>query len=49
MELLQKATLKKMSRHMGGGARQCHQMSHGGGGGGSKIGQKSVMYYLNGP
>jgi len=27
---------------------QCHQMTHGGGGW-SKIGQKSVTYYLNGP
>ena len=35
------------SRGGGGGSRQCHQMSHGGGG--SKIGLKSVTYYLNGP
>jgi len=31
-----------------GGACQWHQMTHRGGGG-SKIGQKSVTYYLNGP
>ncbi len=31
----------------GGGSCQCHQMAHGGGG--SKIRQKSVTYYLNGP
>ncbi len=39
-----------MSRHIGGGGGQqpCHQMSHGGGWG-SKIGLKSVTYYLNGP
>ncbi len=35
------------SRHTpgGGGTGQCHQMTQGG----SKIGQKSVTYYLNGP
>jgi len=38
----------KLSRHKGGGSKQCHQMTQGGGGG-SKIGQKSVKYYLNGP
>jgi len=31
----------------GGCPSQCHQMTQGGGG--SKIGQKSVTYYLNGP
>jgi hypothetical protein len=31
----------------GGGTGQCHQMTQGGRG--SKIGQKSVTYYLNGP
>ncbi len=31
----------------GGGPRQSHQMTHGGGG--PKIGQKRVTYYLNGP
>jgi hypothetical protein len=37
--------------HRGGGGGPCqfHQMTHGGGGGGSKIAQKSVTYYLNGP
>ena len=36
-----------MSRHTGegGGTVQYHQISHGGGG--SKIGQKSVTFYLN--
>jgi len=33
-----------LSRHTD--PSQCHQMTHGGGG--SKIGQKSVTYYLNG-
>jgi hypothetical protein len=33
----------------GGGTDQCHKMTQGGGGGGSKITQKSVTYYLNGP
>ncbi len=47
----------KLSRHTGGGRRggrgrggcgpsQCHQMTQGVG---SKIGQKSVMHYLNDP
>jgi len=40
----------KLSRHTqgGGSPSQCHQMTHGGGEG-SKIGQKSVTFYLNGP
>jgi len=38
---------RKLSRHPGGPS-QCHQMTHGGGARGlSKIGQKSVKYYLN--
>jgi len=36
-----------VTSHQGGGPHQCHQMSHGEGG--SKIGQKSVTYFLNGP
>jgi hypothetical protein len=39
-----------MSRHTlggGGGTGQCHQMTQGGEG--SKIGEKSITYYLNGP
>jgi len=32
-----------------GGPSKCHKMTLGGGGEGSKIGQKSVTYYLNGP
>ncbi len=36
-----------MLRH--GGIEQCHQMSHGVVWEGSKISQKSVTYYLNGP
>ncbi len=43
----------KMSRKWVGeaaaGPRQCHQMTHGGEGGLSKIGQKNVTYYSNGP
>jgi len=40
--------IKIVTSHRGGPS-QCHQMTHGGGRGGSKIVQKSVTYYLNGP
>ncbi len=43
-------TSHRAPRGGAGGLSQCHQMTHGGRGpGGSKIGQKSFTYYLNGP
>jgi hypothetical protein len=49
-EILPQETLKKMKRECAGegGAGDYHQMSHEVGSG-SKLSQKSAMFYLNGP